>query len=309
MTVVVRTIGLVVVVATLVLSTAVFSTARAEAASVNRADFERLVTDARAGDDDALAELRGITEVDGAPVDLAVALDTGDPEELRRRLDVLTEEAGVVETPTDPAAVRDRARDILDDDEFTRARLPRPLKGLIEWIADALSPVTDVVERIWANVVTRVLFVGVLLGAGAIFLAMLARRRLRPPVERLSSAAGDLGHELLRLDPAELDRRAAEAGRAAAYDREIRLRFVAGLLRLERAGRIRAASVSPSLTLRGELADPTFDQLAASFDEVVYGDRPATEADAAAARAGWAALVGGSGVRSSAGRRAKEPAA
>lgn len=292
-----RRVGIVVLVATILLLAP-----PAGATSVSREAYDQLVADARAGNEDALVELRALTEVDGAPVDLELALDTEDADELQRRLDLLA-----VQAPTDaadPPTAREAARNILDDDEFTRARLPRPLKGLLEWIADALSPVTDVLETVFANAFSRVLFVAVLLGGGALFLVMLARRRLRPPTEKLGSDGGSIGHELLRLDPAELDRLAVEAGRAGAYDREIRLRFVAGLLRLERAGRIRAAAVSPSLTLRGELANPTFDQLAASFDEVAYGDRPATEADAAAARAAWATLVGESGSR-----RAKEPAA
>ncbi len=275
------------------------------ATSASREVYESLLADAREGDSVALEELRAITIVDGTPVDLDLALDTEDPIELRRRLDVLAEGGQPSAASADPEPAREAARKILDEDEFTRARLPRPLKGLIEWIADALSPLTGALETVWGNVVSRVLFVAALLGSGALFLTVLARRRLRPPVETLGSARGAGGEALLRLDPAELDRLATEAGRAGAYDREIRLRFVAGLLRLERAGRIRAAAVSPSLTLRGEVADPTFDQLAASFDEVAYGDRPATEADAATARAGWAALVGSVGRA----KRAKEPAA
>jgi hypothetical protein len=279
--------------------TAVLSTARAGATEVSAVTYRALLDDAAAGDPAALAELRQVTAVDGQPVDLATALDTDDDATLAARLERLGagSDAGAgTGTAVDAARARDRAKRILDDDAYTRTQLPRPLKRPVEWLRDQLAPITDAVSRALDHVVVQAFVVAGLLGGVALALLRLANRRLRPPVEVVRRHRPEDG-DLLRYDPADLDRLAEAAGDAGDFAREIRLRFVAGLLRLERAGRIRAAAVSPSLTLRSEIGDPAFDWLAAQFDEVAYGDGVMVAADAAAARAGWLAVLGASAAR------------
>jgi hypothetical protein len=67
----------------------------------------------------------------------------------------------------------------------------------------------------------------------------------------------------------------------------VRLRFRAGLLRLDRRHVI---VYRPSLTT-GEVARaikaPAFAEVGARFDEIAYGGRAAERADAEAARQGW----------------------
>ena len=75
------------------------------------------------------------------------------------------------------------------------------------------------------------------------------------------------------------------AEREADYERAVRLRFRAGLLRLD---------IEPSTTSGAAartLRSPTFDALAARFDAIAYGHRPAGADDAAAAREGWRAVL------------------
>ena len=81
----------------------------------------------------------------------------------------------------------------------------------------------------------------------------------------------------------------------------MRLRFRAGLLRLDARELI---EYRPSLTT-GEVADavgsPAFERVGADFDAIAYGGRPAGEQDEAASRDGWERVL------SEAGR--SEPAA
>jgi hypothetical protein len=93
--------------------------------------------------------------------------------------------------------------------------------------------------------------------------------------------------------PAALERRADEAERRGDHEDALRLRFRAGLLRLDARG---AIAFRPSLQT-GEVAralrSDAFDRLAADFDEVVYGARPATPDDVATARREWDRVLEG----------------
>ena len=71
----------------------------------------------------------------------------------------------------------------------------------------------------------------------------------------------------------------------------LRLRFRAGLLRLDRAG---AIHFRPSITtgqVAGRLRLHAFDDLAITFDAVVYGGRQASVSDLQSAVCGVAALL------------------
>ncbi|MDQ1521225.1 MAG: hypothetical protein QOI55_2298, partial [Actinomycetota bacterium] len=94
-----------------------------------------------------------------------------------------------------------------------------------------------------------------------------------------------------REDPAGLERLADDAERQGDLERALRLRFRAGLLRLDERGVIR---YRPSLTtgeVRRLLGSATFDELAARFEEVAYGRDPAVPGDVATARSNWPRVV------------------
>ena len=90
-----------------------------------------------------------------------------------------------------------------------------------------------------------------------------------------------------RADPGRLEREADAAERRGDLDVALRLRFRAGLLRLDRAG---AIHFRPSITT-GQVARrlrlPSFDDLAITFDAVAYGGRHASATDLQSARAEW----------------------
>ena len=115
--------------------------------------------------------------------------------------------------------------------------------------------------------------------------ALLARGSIR----RRAAAAGRAARTRApsRDDPAALEREAERAAAAGEWETAVRLRFRAGLLRLDARELI---EYRPSLTT-GEVAEaifsPAFDQVGADFDEIAYGGRPAGEAEEAASREGW----------------------
>jgi hypothetical protein len=91
--------------------------------------------------------------------------------------------------------------------------------------------------------------------------------------------------------PDQIEALAAEAEAAGDFSRAVRLRFRAGLLRLDDAS---VLPFDPSLTtgqLMRTLRNSTFDGLALTFDRVVYGEVAATATEAGAARHDWPTVV------------------
>jgi hypothetical protein len=185
-----------------------------------------------------------------------------------------------------PADAREQAHAILQERRFTGTDLPRPLQGPLEWLGRQLHPVLEWIDDRGVSVpggpvaLWTLLAVGVLLAAGTITGTSIRRRALA--IERARAAALPEAE-----DPAALERAADRAERDGDYEHAVRLRFRAGLLRLDRR---RILVYRPSLTT-GEVARainaPAFHDVGVRFDEIAYGGRPAEAEDAAAARQGW----------------------
>lgn len=247
----------------------------------------------------ALARLRDVRVVDGRSVDLGAALATDVPAELDARLRALAGGAtGATGTP-EPAGgsgaaeqARRDASSVLAQSRYHRHEPPRPLRGVLRWIGSGLEWVFGPVGRFFVRLVPngwRLPLLGLLLAALAALLAWyFVRRRSHASVERHRRLAG-LVQEA--ADPRELERRADLAEGAGRYGEAVRLRFLAGLVRLDRAGVVEVRTSETTGQLRAALRSPSFDSLAVTFDEVVYGNRTATAADVAAARAGWSRVL------------------
>jgi len=253
----------------------------APAAEATSAEVRSL---AASGDAAALARLRTIDRVDGRPVDLRRALGTRDPEELRARLDVLAEAPAPGRADTDARA---EARDVLDQRKYKRSSVPQPLREPFERLGQWLDDVYDwLVERVpggefgvWTLVAALVLLLAGILSSRAV------RRRVEE--ERAAATVARRAGE----DPRTLEREADASERRGDHGTAIRLRFRAGLLRLDARG---AIELRPGLTtgaIARTLRSPAFDAVAETFEEVAYGGRSATKADAAAAKSGWKAVL------------------
>ena len=184
----------------------------------------------------------------------------------------------------DPDRARDQAREILGGRRYKPADVPRPFEGALEWLGDRLRPIGDFFSRITESLPGKIALAAVLAGVVAVVALLVARRRTAAsatggPSRRRSSDE--------RADPGRLEREADAAERRGDLDVALRLRFRAGLLRLDRAG---AIHFRPSITT-GQVARrlrlPSFDDLAITFDAVAYGGRHASATDLQSARAEW----------------------
>ena len=252
----------------------------AAAGNASPAQVASLASRARS-DPHALAALRQIDRIDGRPVDLASALDVGGPE-LDARLHVLAASIGSTHAPA--VNPRGSARAILGERRFRGSRVPRPLHRPLEWLGGKLRRLYDSITGplpgggtlFWLIVSAAVVAVA------AYIAARLGRRRDGRFLE-----AGPGRARTTREDPARLEREAAEAEREGDFERALRLRFRAGLIRLVQK---RALPERESLT-NGEidrrLGSQAFRGLARDFDEAIYGRRAVEAEHVDRARRGW----------------------
>jgi hypothetical protein len=257
----------------------------------------------RAADDPAaLGRLRGVDAVDGAAVDVGAALGDATGEELRERLEALAAVPGTGESGTnlsgpragEPATTaadaRADAREILAERRFRGTRVQGPFRGLLDRIGRWLAPLGDLVPRLdrtlpGGRAVVWTLLAAAVLGLGWLLAGRTIRRRAA-----LAAAAGH-GGPGRRESPGELERRAEEAERRGEHEAALRLRFRAGLLRLDARGSIDYRPSLQTHEVSSALHSDAFDRLAAGFDEVVYGERPASSDDVDAARRDWEAVL------------------
>jgi Domain of unknown function (DUF4129) len=276
--------------------TLVLSAILASSALGQNISAERLRELAAAARDDpaALDELREVDSVDGTPVHLAPALE-GDESEVEERLATLAGD----ESPFDvnPAAARGEAEEILSERRFHGTETPRPLRGLLDWLADRLRVFGGafdwLAERLpGGDSTAAVLLATLVLLVAAFAAARIAARRSRRILEERHRA--DVRR---RVDPSDLERAADEAERNGELEEALRLRFRAGLLRLERANVIAFHESMTSGEVARQLRSQEFDRIANTFDEVVYGRRPPESPDLRAARDGWPRVLQEAGAR------------
>jgi hypothetical protein len=185
----------------------------------------------------------------------------------------------------DPDEARRQARDILDERRYQPAQVPRPFEGLLEWLGDRMRPIGELLGDLLSSGLGRVVLLAGFVALVAVVATSIARRRGRGGAAGGRRACRDDAEE--GFDPARLEREADEAERRGELERAVRLRFRAGLLRLDRVGAIR---FRPSLTtgqVARSLRQPAFDDLAITFDGVAYGERRASADDVRVARERW----------------------
>ncbi|MGZ6996735.1 MAG: DUF4129 domain-containing protein [Acidimicrobiia bacterium] len=205
----------------------------------------------------------------------------------------------------DPDAARRAAREILSGHEYRPDTTPRPLDGVLRWIGDRLDEIFGPIGRFFEAVfdplfhllpgwLGTVLGVVLTVGIASFVIWLVLRSRLRSAATVRPRAAANAGPA---EDPDDLERAAAAADRDGDYHRAIRLRYRAGLLRLARSGAIALRPGTTNATVARALHSRRFDALTDTFENVAYGDRPATVDDATAAAAEWPAVLTESGAR------------
>lgn len=202
---------------------------------------------------------------------------------------------GVMSAPAVAGTPRDQAHAILQERRFHPADVPRPLAGPLDWLGRVLQDAFDAVAR-WLPGGPTTLWVVlaiVVLALASLLTLRVVRRRSAGEGERAALAGGDGRAE----DPPRLEHEAERAAREGDFELALRLRFRAGLGRL--AAR-RLIAPRPSLTsaeVGRRLRSPAYEEVAASFDEVVYGGRAARADDVELARRRWAAVLAEAGRR------------
>ena len=191
----------------------------------------------------------------------------------------------------DAATARRQAAHILAERRFHRHEVPRPFRGLLH----ALSRIFEPVVRALGDLFGQPL-IGWPLAAAIVLAALfLVAQRVRGRTWEGLHGGGERAPR--PVDPARLEREADEAERRGDLERAIRLRFRAGLLRLDRARAIELEASTRSREVSRTLRSRDFDDVAASFDAVVYGRRPPGGEDVELSRAGWTRVLAAVGAR------------
>lgn len=201
--------------------------------------------------------------------------------------------ASAVAGASEPTAeqARAQARDILSGRRYTGTTVRGPFRGVLDRIGEAARRLGDLVPSLDRRIPGgRIVLWAILIGIVGAFAWLLATRTGHRRAAAFEVAAAEAPGR--PESPGALERRADAAEREGDYAAALRLRFRAGLLRLDGRGLIEYRPSIATGTVSRALRSPDFDRVAGDFDEIVYGGRAATEADVRAAREAWAAVAG-----------------
>lgn len=275
-----------------VLGAAVLAAGPAPASAVPRTAAQVQQLADRAGEDPAaLRDLRATTVVDGRPVDLRPVLDGAEGADLDARLEALGAGVGATSGPgtgSAAEAARGAAARELQDGAYRPDSQPKPFKGLFEELDDVVDDVVDALDAQLpgGTAVPWVVLALLLVALTAVVGVVLGRR-----IELAPAGASPVGVRGPTEDPAAMDRDADAAERRGDHAEAVRLRFRAGLLRLDARHRIDLRASSTTGEVRRALRSPRFDRVARTFDEITYGRREAIPDDTAEAREAWPQIL------------------
>jgi hypothetical protein len=195
---------------------------------------------------------------------------------------------------------RRQAAHILSQPPFVneQSHIPDPLAGVLHAIGRGLE---DVLEKpadwIWRHLYetahdvfgrfTSLVLIVLAVGVGVLVGTLLIHRRTR--VGRRATTTGVL--DVTGEDVDMLEATANEAEQRGDLDEAVRLRFRAGLARLEAAGVIASRLVTTTDQVRRTVHNRTFDDLATQHEAIAYAGQRASSAEAGAARVGWPLVI------------------
>jgi hypothetical protein len=169
----------------------------------------------------------------------------------------------------------------------------RPFHGVLEWLGGILHTVLGrpyhwLADRVpGGETGLDIVLVALVLAGIACAAWLLSSRTGGAFVERSRS---DTDPGATGSGPSALEREADEAERNGDLQLALRLRFRAGLMRLERTGSIPRGQRT-SRELRRALKLVEFDRVSRKFDEIVYGCRAPSPGDLEAARSDWRVIL------------------
>ncbi len=202
----------------------------------------------------------------------------------------------MIAAATTPGQARRDAQAILDGEAFQTKTGSRPLRGVLEWIGDGLAPIGRAITRTWNATLGQLppmamWVVVIAIIAGAIFL--IARNaQSRAAARSLSNTNYTPDDRFDTLTATDLESEAASAEQHGDLALALRLRFRAGLLRLEYDAH--AIVNRPGLTtreVRSTLQLEQFNSLANTFEGVTYGNQVADHDDTAESRTQWPSVI------------------
>jgi hypothetical protein len=195
-------------------------------------------------------------------------------------------------------AARHQAHGILSKPPYTKTPsrpglVSRILNDIGRWIEDAVRPVWHWVDRElfhpvhvalgdWWPIPVAIVCIAMGLLGSRFVVHRRVRHRRRGGDDGVATASATTDP-----DPEDLERDAAAAEHDGRLSDAVRLRFLAGLTRLERQGLIVDRSAGTDRTLARELGSPAFDRLATTHEAVTFADQEATGEDVAAAHQLW----------------------
>jgi len=195
----------------------------------------------------------------------------------------------------DPAQAREQAREILSERRFQDSDVPRPFARPLNWLGERIEDVgtwfADRFRDIDASLPGGSWVVWLVIGALVAVLAVVVSRSMIRRRAVAGYGPGGLRESPPPLDPAALERDAEAAERNGDFEAAVRLRFRAGVGRLERGRRLEPGGLRTTGAISWVLDSDAFDTLGADFDDIVYGSRTADADDVRAARSGWTAVL------------------
>jgi hypothetical protein len=196
------------------------------------------------------------------------------------------------------SGARRQAAHILSQPPFTTrpGHVPDPLGGVLRDIGHWLGDIGRPFARLWKDGFS--LFHGVFgsftdpvliiaaVTAGGLVAWRLIRRRTRIGVRQEADAQAATSDRA-----ADLEAAAAAAEDEGDLEAAVRLRFRAGLVRLESAGIIAGPLVTTTEHVSQALRNRTFDHLAERHEAIAYAGSTASPVDATSAREGWPRVI------------------
>ncbi len=237
---------------------------------------------AGSGTDEAISALRATTSIEGVAADLDRVLQ----EHTGARLRALAAISSI--RRVDRASVERATLDILSQSRFADAPpesfWARWQRRAIEWLLDGIA---WMVAALGGPLPAAVLALSIVTLVGVLLSLTLGRRRTTD-IRRIEEIKRILA---IGQDPGELERAAARAGASGDHSKAIRLRFVAGLLRLDGKRLIDFRAALTTGEIGETLSSEVFDELARDFDAVAYGRHIATSEDEARTVSMWEELL------------------